>query len=126
MLLAVHEVMANGWVLWEEGKYASVSSQRFERVDATPAGLSVTVRGPPDEAVELIALRPRARTWSIDVSSDTDGRGSGAARASASGDDSSSRVGGGGGGGVVVAEEWTVIKVNVRVMNNGLASVDIS
>ena len=61
MLLAIHEVMANGWVVWEDNKYVSVSRRRFASVSAVgPAGLRLEVRGAVGEVVGLTALRP---TW---------------------------------------------------------------
>ena len=60
VLLAIHAVMPNGWVVWEEGKYVSVSRRRFRSVEEVGGGASlrVTVGGAPGEVVELTALRP--------------------------------------------------------------------
>ena len=61
VLLAVHEVVAGGWVVWEGGKYAALSSARFKAIEALGAGgLRVALRGAPGEVVELVALRPEA------------------------------------------------------------------
>eukprot|EP01051_Picozoa_sp_SAG22_P009244 SAG22_NODE_757_length_7441_cov_29.224326_3_plen_157_part_00 len=60
VLLAIHKVMPGGWVVWEEGKYVSVSRRRFRSVEEVGGGASlrVTVGGAPGEVVELTALRP--------------------------------------------------------------------
>ena len=59
VLLAIHEVLSNGWVVWEEGKYVSVSRRRFASIRESDAGLRVELRGAPSEVVELTALRPQ-------------------------------------------------------------------
>jgi hypothetical protein len=58
VLLATHEVLPNGWVVWEDGKYVSVSRRRFSLVQAVATGLEVTVSGAAAEVVQLVALRP--------------------------------------------------------------------
>lgn len=55
---ALHTVRANGWVVWEEGKYVSVSNRRFARVTERPNGLEVQVRGGAGERAHLVALAP--------------------------------------------------------------------
>jgi len=62
VLLAVHEVPASGWLVWEAGKYVSLSRQRFAGVVGAPeaAGLRVALRGAAGEVVKLVALRPGA------------------------------------------------------------------
>ena len=54
------QVLPNGWILWEEGKYVSVSRRRFRSIQSTPTGLRVTVSGAAGEVVRLVALRPLA------------------------------------------------------------------
>eukprot|EP01043_Picozoa_sp_COSAG02_P056000 COSAG02_NODE_6577_length_3484_cov_1.829542_2_plen_344_part_00 len=70
VLLSIHEVFENGWVVWEEGKYVSVSRRRFARVRELDAGLHLELRGSPGEVVELTALRPHdnnvaAGRWTV-------------------------------------------------------------
>ena len=60
VLASIHQVMENGWVVWEEGKYVSVSRRRFENVDAAGPGLRVRLRGAVGETVKLVALQPRS------------------------------------------------------------------
>jgi hypothetical protein len=53
-------VMAAGWVVWEEGKYVSVSRRRFQSVQADrDAGiLHIALRGAVSEVIRLTVLRP--------------------------------------------------------------------
>ena len=61
VLLSTHEILPNGWLVWEEGKYVSVSRRRFRAVEGMVAGLlKVTVGGAAGEIVHLVALRPVA------------------------------------------------------------------
>ena len=69
VLLALHEVLPTGWVLWEEDKYVSLSRARFQSVAALAAGLQVVLRGAAGEVVKLVALRPDAASgateWTV-------------------------------------------------------------
>lgn len=49
-------------MVWEEGKYVSVSRRRFQSVQADQGGgtLHIVLRGAASEVVRLIALRPGA------------------------------------------------------------------
>jgi hypothetical protein len=58
VLLAVHGVLSNGWVLWEDGKYVSVSKRRFRHMIVSNASIALTISGSPGEIVHLVALRP--------------------------------------------------------------------
>jgi hypothetical protein len=69
VLLAAHQVLANGWVVWEENKYVSVARRRLHRLATSADALSVTVGGNPGEVVNLVALRPHAqhasKEWTV-------------------------------------------------------------
>jgi hypothetical protein len=58
VLAAMHEVLSNGWVFWEDSKYVSVSRRRFEGVTPRSDSLRVTVHGAEDEVVRVVALQP--------------------------------------------------------------------
>ena len=68
-LLAIHEVPASGWLVWEAEKYVSLSRARFQSVSALAAGLRVELRGAVGEVVKLVALRPVAAAASGTVAS---------------------------------------------------------
>ena len=92
VLIAIHEVPAGGWLVWEEGKYVPVSSRRFKHVETTTlgggggggggsgGGLSVTLAGAPGEVVVLTALQPRgglgsdAPEWTVHAIRQTVGK----------------------------------------------------
>ena len=96
-LVAIHEVPASGWVVWEEDKYVALSRQRFLAVGALggagSSGLRVELRGAAGEVVKLVALRPGAAA-----------AGTAAAPAAA---------------------EWTVVSVHATIGADGTASVAI-
>lgn len=58
VLLAIHGVLRNGWVVWEDNKYVSVSKRRFVSLAAPAGSVDATVSGKPGEVVRLVALRP--------------------------------------------------------------------
>ncbi len=60
--------MAAGWVVWEEGKYVSVSRRRFQSVqeDRDAGTLHIVLRGAKSEVVRLTALRPGAVGSKVD------------------------------------------------------------
>lgn len=67
VLVAMHEVMPGGWVVFEEKKYVSLSRRRFKSVREVEATLVLTLSGAVSEVVELVALRPRGggREWTV-------------------------------------------------------------
>ena len=73
VLLAVHEVPASGWVLWEEEKYVALSRARFLAVGASGSGLRAALRGAPGEVVKLVALRPQAAAAAAAAAADAAG-----------------------------------------------------
>ena len=60
--IVAKQVMEGGWVVWEDGKYVSVSQRRFLSLkeDREAGSLHVKLRGAAKEVVQLIALRPNA------------------------------------------------------------------
>ena len=105
------QVMAGGWVVWEEGKYVSVSRHRFQSVqqNGDSGGLHVTLKGAAQEVVQLIALRPRATAFIHDVGSSSNPHSG----------EMSTAIGG------EIAPEWTVVAMNVTIGSGGTLSLVI-
>eukprot|EP00039_Didymoeca_costata_P021206 m.343770 g.343770 ORF g.343770 m.343770 type:complete len:809 (+) comp23276_c0_seq1:128-2554(+) len=61
VLVAVHKILGDGWAVWEDGKYVSVSSRRFKSIRGgmDGKGLTVHLQGAKNEKVELVALKPK-------------------------------------------------------------------
>jgi hypothetical protein len=98
LLVSVHGVMDNGWVVWEDQKYVSVSKRRFASLATFPNSVEATVAGKPGEVVHLIALRPHGRRNIQRANSEQATAGSG----------------------------WTVVTADVLVGANGVGMIKLT
>lgn len=62
-LLVLSPILSNGWaLLGEKGKFIAISPQRFQNLRVTSSGISVQVRGAPEEQVFVNFLDPSGLT----------------------------------------------------------------